>query len=126
MKYSAKERSIIKTHLRIAKVVDGDSLILSNIFNLNLENVRLLGIDAPESSRSRKLFQDERETHMAGQLLMELGKLSFMHLFNFARIEESVTIKIEATNSYDVYGRTLAYIYMADGTCVNEMKMRCN
>lgn len=121
MYFSAKERSTVKTHLKIVKIVDGDSMILSDLFNVNFEKVRLLGIDAPESCKSRKLNQDEREQHLAGNLLIELGILSFRHLSNYAHIGDNVTLKIEKNNAYDIYGRTLAYVYLSNSICLNEM-----
>ena len=66
-------QAIIKTHLRITKIVDGDGLFAVDIFGKNETEIRFLGIDAPEVRRSKKLKQDERETHLPGQLLVKLG-----------------------------------------------------
>ncbi|MBK9959184.1 MAG: hypothetical protein IPP11_11490 [Chitinophagaceae bacterium] len=64
MQYKAYGQAIIKTHLKITKVVDGDGIFVMNIFNKQEEEIRFLGIDAPEIKRSKKLQQDERETHL--------------------------------------------------------------
>ena len=66
-------QALIKTHLTVTKIVDGDGLIVQNMFNQEEEEIRLIGIDAPETKRSRKLFQDERETHLPGELLLQSG-----------------------------------------------------
>jgi len=55
---------IFKTHYKISKIVDGDSIIIENIFNYEEIEIRLYGIDAPEAKRCSKLIQDERETHI--------------------------------------------------------------
>ena len=67
-----------------------------------------------------KLKKDERETHTAGQLLIEMGWLSLKYLINLVKINEVVTIETENIYSNDVYGRTLAYVYLSDGTCINQ------
>ena len=58
MYINVKEQTIIKTHLKVAKVVDGDGIIVTNLFNKQEEEIKLLGIDATELRRCRKLNQD--------------------------------------------------------------------
>ncbi len=120
MQFSEIKQKTIKTHLKISKVVDGDGLIVTNILTKEEFEIRFLGIDAPEIKPCKKLAQDERETHIASQLLMVLGKKSMKHLINLAPPETNITIAIEKNNTVDVYGRTLAYVFLADGTCLNE------
>ena len=117
---SGKEQVIVRTHLKIKKVVDGDGLIVTNLFNQQEEEIRLLGINAPELRRCRKLSQDERETHLAAQFLMQLARQSFAYLSSIAPVNAPVTLLIEPDNTIDVYGRTLAYVYLSDGSCLNE------
>ena len=121
MYINVKEQTILKTHLKVAKVVDGDGIIVTNLFNKQEEEIRLLGIDAPELRRCRKLNQDERETHVAGQLLMELGRMSHKFLLTLAPPETNITIAMENANQTDTYGRTLAYVFLPDGRCLNEL-----
>jgi endonuclease YncB( thermonuclease family) len=54
-------QAIIKTHLTITKVVDGDGLFVIDMFGRNETEIRFLGIDAPEVRSSRKLKQDEEK-----------------------------------------------------------------
>lgn len=124
MQLNVKEQHIIRTHLKVVNVVDGDGLVISNLFNNQEEEIRLLGIDAPEIRRCRKLNQDERETHMAGQLLMELGRMSHNYLMSLAPPNTPITIVMEEENLMDAYGRTLAYAYLSDGSCLNEEMIR--
>lgn len=105
------------------KVVDGDGLIVRNLFNKEEEEIRLLGIDAPEIKRCRKLLQDEKETHLPGQLLMDLGILSFNKLKDLAPVGTNVSLILQEKNQYDTYGRTLAYVFLSDGSCVNEIML---
>ncbi len=119
MYISVKEQQILKTHLKVAKVVDGDGLIVTNLFNKQEEEIRLLGIDAPELRMCGKLDQDERETHIAGQLLMKMGRMAQKFMIEVVPPETNVTIAQEKENLTDAYGRTLAYVYLQDGTFVN-------
>ena len=105
----------------LIKAVDGDGLILKDIFNNSEEEIRFLGIDAPEIKQCRRLIQDERETHIAGQLLVLLGRMSFNFLIELIPPGTKLTVKTESKENLDIYGRTLAYVYLPDGRCVNEI-----
>lgn len=121
MNISVNGQQILKIHLKVAKVVDGDGLIVTNLFNKQEEEIRLLGIDAPELRMCGKLDQDERETHIAGQLLMKMGRMAQKFMIGVAPPETSVTIVQEIDNLKDAYGRTLAYVILPDGRCLNEI-----
>jgi micrococcal nuclease len=120
MNSEAYKQHHLKTHHKVARVVDGDGLFVYNIFTGKEIEIRLLGIDAPELKRCKKLIQDERETHLPGQLLMELGQYSFKYLSSLAPKDTSISFLTESTHSTDPYGRTLAYVFLPDGTCLNE------
>jgi micrococcal nuclease len=120
MQFNAKKNNIQKTHLKISKVVDGDGLIVKNIFDNKEFEIRFLGIDAPELKFCKKLKQDEIETNLAAQFLMELGRKSFNYLLEIAPPNTNISIAIEENNILDLYGRTLAYVFLDDGTCLNE------
>ena len=121
MYISEKEHQFIKTHLKVAKVVDGDGLIVTNLFSKQEEEIRLLGIDAPELRMCEKLNQDERETHIAGQLLMKLGRMAHKFMIDVVPPETNITVIQEAENLTDTYGRTLAYVILPNGRCLNEI-----
>lgn len=121
MNYTAFGNINILPHHEILKVVDGDSIFVKNQLTKDEFEVRLYGIDAPEIKKCAKLKQDEKETHIAGQLLMHLGRLSFRYLIDLAPLESKCTLGIELNNTTDVYGRTLAYIFLPDGRCINEI-----
>ena len=71
MYFNANKQIRVYTHHKIKTVVDGDGMIVYNIFNKKETEIRLLGIDAPEIKVNKKLKQDERELHLPGQLLIE-------------------------------------------------------
>jgi micrococcal nuclease len=120
---SAKEQTIIRTGFEVVKIVDGDGLIVRNIFDKKEEEVRLYGIDAPETKRGDKLKQDERELHIPGSFLLTLGYKSFDFLRNRIKPGRKVTLIQESSNLTDKYGRTLAYVLLSNGKSINELML---
>ena len=115
---------IYTTHIKIAKIVDGDSITIKDQFSDEETEIRLYGIDAPESKRCSKLMKDEKETHIAGAFLIQLGLKSTAFLRNIAPIGTACTIVQEPQNTIDVYGRTLAYLILPNGQSINEIMIR--
>jgi micrococcal nuclease len=109
----------LHTHHSVAKIVDGDGIIVVNMFTNQSVEIRLLGLDAPESRRCKKLIQDEKETHLPATLLLELGQASYSFLKNLIPIGTKVSFYTE-TEEIDKYGRILAFVFTEDGTCINE------
>lgn len=120
MYYNAKEPLLWKSGYEVTNVVDGDGLILFNIHSGSHEEFRLYGIDAPEIKKCRKLVEDERKLHLPGQLLIKLGYQSMNFLKNLAVIGSRCTIAQEK-NSTDFYNRSLAYVYLENNICINEI-----
>jgi micrococcal nuclease len=90
--------------LRVRQVIDGDSITVSGI-----GTVRLLGVDAPEKTGSYR--ESEPYGDEAARFLRSLlnGKL--------VRLEYDGARK-------DQYDRTLAYVFLEDGTLANEAIIR--
>lgn len=88
----------------VVKVVDGDTFWVKDDVNGKIK-VRLIGIDAPES---RKTFKKE---------VGFFGKEAKQYLTNML-MREKVKIVCDV-DSFDQYGRTLAYVYLQDGVFVN-------
>ena len=104
MQLDAKGNNVQKTHLKILKVVDGDGIIVRNIFDDKEFEIRFLGIDAPELKSCKKLKKDEIETNLAAQFLMELGRKSFNFLLEIAPPNTNISIIIEYKNVLDPFG----------------------
>ena len=85
---------------KVVKVIDGDTIIIDK----DNQTVRLLGIDAPETSHPDYPVQ-------------KLGIEAKKYLRQ--RIEfKKVKIEYNIENMYDKYGRLLAYVYF-NGTLIN-------
>ena len=124
MQYRANASNIIETHLKISQVLDGDSIKVISIFNKIEKEIRLYGLDAPETKINRKLKEDEKKTHLAGNFLIQLGMQSLKFVLKVAPPETNVTIITEKENFFDFYGRQLAYVILPDNTCLNELLIK--
>lgn len=90
--------------LPVTKVVDGDTFWADNATEKGIK-IRLIGVDAPES---RKTFKKEVGFY---------GKESKSYLTKVLR-GKKVKLAFDV-DSLDQYKRTLAYVYLEDGTFVN-------
>jgi micrococcal nuclease len=124
MQNTAIAPQIVKTHCTVTRIVDGDGLFVVDMFGKNETEIRLLGIDAPEVNRCRKLIQDERETHMPGQLLLSLGMASKAFLSSIVHPGDNVSLITEGSSNVDMHRRTLAYVILSNGACLSEMMIR--
>lgn len=83
----------------VERVVDGDTLLLDGG-----ERIRLLGVDTPET------VHPERPVERFGR---EASKFT-------RRLAEGRSVRLEFDQERtDRYGRTLAYVYLEDGTFLN-------
>jgi micrococcal nuclease len=84
--------------VRAERVVDGDTLLLTNG-----EYVRLIGVDTPETKHPQKPVE-------------YFGKEAYLFT---KRIVEGKEVRLEYDQTRrDRYGRILAYVYLMDGTFV--------
>lgn len=88
----------------IARVVDGDTLLLDSG-----ESVRLIGIDAPELEHAQ--MPAERFARDAAYFLRNLAE------------GRNCALEYEEPGAVDKYGRTLAYVYV-EGTMLNTQMLR--
>jgi micrococcal nuclease len=89
---------------RVRQVIDGDTITVSGI-----GVVRLLGVDAPEKTGGY------RESEPYGD-----AAARFMRQLVDGRI---VRLEYDGDRK-DQYNRTLAYVFLEDGTCANEAIIR--
>ena len=93
----------------VSKVVDGDTFWVRNP-NGKEEKIRLIGVDSPEARRTGRTeieYFGKESTEFAKRMLM--GKK--------VRLEFDV-------QRYDRYRRTLAYVYLEDGTFFNALLVK--
>ncbi|WP_166462413.1 thermonuclease family protein [Psychrobacillus vulpis] len=89
--------------IEVVEVIDGDTIKIN--YNGNIEKVRYLLIDTPETNHKT----------LGKQPFGEDAKVRNKELLNSG----NVTIEFDVGNRFDDYGRMLAYIYV-DGVSVQE------
>ena len=96
----------------VERAVDGDTLKLSDG-----QKVRLIGVDTPELHESDKLARDAARSRKDIAVIKGLGRKAAD--FTKALVQRK-RVKLEYdVKKRDRYGRTLAYVYLEDGTFVN-------
>ena len=105
----------------MSRVLDGDSIVVIEINTHEEKEVRLYGLDAPETRKGRKLRVDEEKTRVAGDLLRFMGNQSKEFVKRVCPPGTLVTIYTEKGNETDFWGRQLAYVLLPDGSCLNDL-----
>ena len=86
--------------IKVVQAVDGDTVVL-----INGDRLRYIGIDTPEKFDPRKPVQCfAAEASERNKQLVEGKMIKFY----------------KDVNEYDIYGRWLGFVYLEDGTFVNE------
>lgn len=124
MQYNAIAPHLMETHLTVSEILDGDSLKVVSAFNKSEKEIRLYGLDCPENKYNRKLREVEKKSHIAGELLLKLGRLSTEFVLKVAPPGTPVTLITEDANPYDYYNRQLAYVILPKGECLNDILLR--
>ncbi len=105
----------------VVRVKDGDTFVAR--IGERKETVRLIGVDAPESYFNGKVRYDAEES---GELQAELvvkGRAASAFLKTL--LPEGTAVRLEYDKRRrDKYDRLLCYVYIADGTMVNELLVR--
>ncbi|MBF0569360.1 MAG: thermonuclease family protein [Candidatus Omnitrophica bacterium] len=98
---------------RVVRIYDGDTIKLANG-----EKVRFIGIDAPELHDNPKLYRDARRLGLDVDTIKSMGEEAYEFSKNLLA-DKDVTLEFDV-QPRDKYGRLLAYVYLDDGTFVNE------
>lgn len=99
---------------QVSWIYDGDTLKVDGI-----GKVRLIGIDTPERENSpRDRYYRDRYKISSAQL-RKIAKQTLA--FNIQRVKgKQVKLDFDR-DKYDKFGRTLAYVYLPDGTLLNRL-----
>lgn len=98
-----------ESHVEVVEVVDGDTYKVQDPTTKVIKTVRIIGADTPETKAPRKPVQyyGKEASDYAHQLLL--------HRF--------VVLKKDVSET-DKYGRLLRFVYLGDGTFVDEKLIR--
>lgn len=108
-KANRREQSIFNRFLKVKHVIDGDTFWIDEGSKKG-KKVRLIGIDAPESRKSQnkdvEFYGKEASNYLKNRLKGKKVKL------------------VQDVSTTDRYRRILAYVYLEDGTFINEELLR--
>lgn len=99
--------------------MDGDTL-KCEMENGNEENIRLIGIDSPESIITSKAYRDSEKTGDSIKTIKEMGEKSKAFVISKVTVGDIIKLEMDVQER-DKYGRTLAYVYLKAGTMLNEI-----
>jgi len=107
--------SVQAADLTVKRVVDGDTLLLSDG-----QRVRLIGVDTPEHHPSAKLKKDAGGSKRRAAVIRALGKRATGFVTQIVK-GRAITMAYEKSNASrghrDRYGRTLAYVHFKPAPC---------
>lgn len=102
----------------VTRVKDGDTFVA--IIRGTEETIRLIGIDAPESYRNNKFRYDAGRSGESDETLIAKGQAATAFLK--VLLPEGTSVRLEFDRRIrDRYKRLLCYVYLPDGTMVNEL-----
>jgi micrococcal nuclease len=98
-------------------VVDGDTLAIR--IGKNVEKIRLIGIDTPESRVNNRAHRQSAASNRDLSTIIALGKQASKTMRELVKPGTAVTLEFDVRER-DKYGRLLAYAYLPDGSMINE------
>lgn len=109
------------TNGRVVSWTDGDTLRVA--LASGTVRVRLIGIDAPETSRGDRAARQGAQVGKDTTTIVRLGRRAKAAAERLAAPWTPVRVETDV-QSYDRYGRLLAYVFLPDGRMVNEELVR--
>ncbi len=103
--------------VKLLRVVDGDTLKVT--YHGRKEALRLIGIDTPESAVNKKAERDSARSYADLNQILSLGQRAKEHTELLVSDENFLNIEFDVVPR-DQYGRLLAYVYLSDGSMLNE------
>lgn len=116
-----ESRSHGKIRGTVVHVYDGDTVKLD--IRGQETRVRLIGIDAPEMHDNPKAVRDAARSHRDLEAIMAAGRKSLQNLNRILPRGTEVTVE-QDVQPRDTFGRMLAYVFLRDGTLLNELLVR--
>ncbi len=105
------------------KAIDGDTIVVESKGQKKV--IRLLGIDTPESRENAHLKWQVNHWKIDRDKLLKKGREATVIMKKICRETPQMTVVYDK-QKYDHYGRDLAYIFLQDGTFLNEWLLQQN
>lgn len=105
----------------VIRVIDGDTIKVE--LGEKKESVRLIGIDTPESKANAKASRDSGRSGQDVAAIVSQGKQAAE--YTRSKVKKGDTVRLETdVQERDKYRRLLAYVWLSDGTMLNEAIVR--
>lgn len=105
----------------VVRFIDGDTIKIS--IGGRQENIRLIGIDAPESRANNKAYKDAYKSKQDVEHVVALGKQASAFVNTLVRKGDTIRLEYDVEKR-DQNRRLLGYVYLADGAMLNETIIR--
>ncbi|MDD2462782.1 MAG: thermonuclease family protein [Desulfobulbus sp.] len=106
---------------KVIRVIDGDTIKVN--LQGQTESVRLIGIDTPECRANQKAERDSERSGQDLAAIISQGKEATS--FTRSRVKKGDTVRLETdVQQRDKYRRLLAYVWLPNGTMLNEAIVR--
>lgn len=113
--------SLAEKKATVLKIIDGDTIIVE--YKGKKENVRLIGLDTPESHLNRKARKDAERNNADIRSIIRAGREATRFVQILLKPGDEVSLEFD-TQIRDKYGRLLAYVFLRDGKMLNEEILR--
>ncbi len=100
---------------KLIKISDADTFWLK--FQGRRIRFDLVGADAPEEFKSRKLRRESGRCHLAQKRIRKLGRIATNYVRSVLSKGDIVHIDIREQNEWGIKG----ILYLSDGICLNEL-----
>lgn len=107
-----------RSQATVVKVIDGDTVRV--LIDGHQEPLRLIGIDAPESSINERALGQAKRNHLSVEKMVAAGHKAAHFLEQRVQPGTILSLEYDVTQR-DKYNRILAYAYLPDGTMVNKV-----
>ena len=108
---------IERLQAKVVKIIDGDTIKIG--YGRTEENVRLIGIDTPESRANSKAKKDAERSGQDVETIVAMGKKATNYVKSIIKPGTNIEIKFDV-QSRDKYSRLLGYVYLQNGEMLNE------
>ncbi|HXF83264.1 MAG TPA: thermonuclease family protein [bacterium] len=105
----------------VLRWIDGDTVRAA--VGASVVRIRLIGIDAPETSAGERAWRQGAELKHDVATVVALGQLAKAAAERLAPAGAAVQVELDV-QTHDRYGRLLAYLWRRDGRMVNEELVR--
>jgi micrococcal nuclease len=106
-----------KTEATVITVVDGDTLRLR--IGQDRELLRLIGIDTPETRINKRAEKQAERNFTDTDTIIKLGERAKSAVNGMAPVGTRIRVEFDVERR-DHYGRLLGYVYLPDGSMLNE------